>query len=221
MALVKICGINSEAAFGATVEAGADYLGFVFFPHSPRAVTPAQAASLCARHTGGPKRVGLFVNPTPEAIAAVLAEVRLDILQIYGNIPAGLTLPVWRALGAATHADLPAAGEPVDGYVVEAKPPPGATRPGGNAVTADWTLLSHWQAPKPWLLAGGLTPRNVAAALAQTGANGADVSSGVETAPGVKSPELIKEFIKEVAFLKKMPGPAWSANAASAKNFRA
>jgi len=209
MASVKICGINSEAAFDATVEAGADYLGFVFFEHSPRHVTPAQAAALAARHAGGPKRVGLFVNPTAEEIAAVLAHVDLDILQIHGNIPAGLSRPVWRALGVATPEDLPVAGEDVAGYVLEAKPPPGATRPGGNATLADWALLAQWHAPKPWLLAGGLTPQNVAAALAQTRADGADVSSGVETAPGVKSPELIKKFIEEVAFLTK----------SSAKNF--
>jgi phosphoribosylanthranilate isomerase len=209
MALVKICGINSAAAFDATVAAGADYLGFVFFQRSPRYVTPAQAAGLTARHAGGPKRVGLFVNPTLADITAVLAEVELDILQINGSIPAGLSRPVWRAFGAATAEDLPVAGESVAGYVAEAKPPPGASRPGGNATIADWALLSQWQAPKPWLLAGGLTPQNVGAALVQTRADGADVSSGVETAPGVKSPELIKKFIEEVAFLKKR----------SAKNF--
>jgi len=201
---VKICGINSPAALDAAVEASADFIGFVFFPASPRFASPAAAAALSARHAGGPKRVGLFVNPGFDEIEEVLQALTLDILQIYAP-PAQIAalkfrfgLPIWRALGAATPADLPAQDEPVDGYVIEAKPPPGATRPGGNAITADWDLLSAWNTPKFWLLAGGLTPDNVAAALAKTGAPGADVSSGVETVPGVKSPELIRKFIKEV-----------------------
>ncbi len=203
-ALIKICGINSSAAFDATVEAGADYLGFVFFPPSPRYVTGGQAAELSARHVGGPKRVGLFVNPTAVEIEAVLGEVPLDILQIYGSasevagLKAHFAMPVWRAMGVASEADFPAFGESVDGYVVEAKPPPGSTRPGGNAVTADWNLVKRWPQKKFWLLAGGLTPENVAAAVAKTAAPGVDVSSGAETAPGVKSPELVKKFVDSV-----------------------
>jgi hypothetical protein len=104
--------------------------------------------------------------------------------------------PVWRQLGVASAADFPAADERADGYVVEAKPPPGATRPGGNAVRADWALLATFRPAKPWLLAGGLNPGNVAEAIARTGAPGVDVSSGVETAPGVKSPELIRAFVR-------------------------
>jgi phosphoribosylanthranilate isomerase len=205
--LVKICGVNSEAAFDAVVEAGADYLGFVFFKRSPRFVTGAQAASLSARHAGGPRRTGLFVNPAQAEIAAVLAEISLDILQIYGPDEAitaarqAFGLPVWQALGVTSARDFPAP-EVADGYVVEAKPPVGATRPGGNAVLADWELLAQWPGKKPWLLAGGLTPENVGAALRQTAAPGADVSSGVETAPGIKSPALIKNFVNEVRKIK-------------------
>jgi phosphoribosylanthranilate isomerase len=201
---VKICGVNSPAAFDAVVEAGADYLGFVFFERSPRFVTGAQAAALAARHAGGPKRVGLFVAPSHDEIAEVLARVKLDILQVYAPdaavaaIKAAFGLPVWRALGVAGAQDLPGAGACADGYVVEAKPPPGATRPGGNAVQADWGLLSGWRAEKFWLLAGGLNPANVAGALRQTGAPGADVSSGVESAPGVKSPAAIAAFVAAV-----------------------
>jgi phosphoribosylanthranilate isomerase len=201
---VKICGVNSEAAFDAVVTAGADYLGFVFFPPSPRFVTAAEAAALSARHEGGPRRVGLFVQPTLSEIAAVLAEMKLDVLQVHApaaalaEIKARFGLDVWRSVGVAAEADFPAPDETADGYVVEAKPPPGATRPGGNAVTADWGLLGRWAAQKIWLVAGGLTPENVAAALAQTGAPGADVSSGVESAPGVKSPELIRRFVATV-----------------------
>ena len=200
---VKICGINSAASFDAVVEAGADFLGFVFFPPSPRCVTPTQAAALSARHTGGPRRVGLFVKPSAADIEAVLSEVKLDILQIYAPaaevaaLKERFGLPVWRSLGISSQADFPDA-ESVDGYVAEQKPPPGATRPGGNAVQANWDLLARWQPEKFWLLAGGLRPDNVAEALRITGAPGADVSSGVETAPGQKSPALIKEFVGAV-----------------------
>jgi phosphoribosylanthranilate isomerase len=202
MSLVKICGINSDAAIDAAVEAGADYIGFVFFTASPRYVTPAEAAMLSARHQGAkPLRVGLFVNPGFDEIETILHEISLDILQIHGSPPLVAALrdrfgrPVWRQLGVTTAADFPAPNEVADGYVVEAKPPPGATRPGGNAVQADWPLLAQLRPPKPWLLAGGLRPDNVAEALRITGAPGVDVSSGVETAPGQKSPELIRRFI--------------------------
>jgi phosphoribosylanthranilate isomerase len=201
---VKICGVNSPTAFDAVVEAGADYLGFVFFPVSPRFVTPEQATELSARYEGGPERVGLFVNPGMAEIEAVLAGVKLDILQIYAPvdevaaIKARFGLPVWRAAGVAAVEDFPAPDESSDGYVLEAKAPKGATRPGGNAVRADWELLAGWRGKKFWLLAGGLTPENVAGAIRQTGAPGADVSSGVEPAPGVKSPELIRDFVAAV-----------------------
>ncbi|OYV33686.1 MAG: N-(5'-phosphoribosyl)anthranilate isomerase, partial [Acidocella sp. 20-61-6] len=177
--LVKICGINSADAFDAAAESGADYVGFVFCAASPRNVTPDQAAAISARQEGGPKRVGLFVNPGKSEIEAALAVVKLDILQIHGTAASiaalGLDMPVWQALGIATQADFPAPAQAIAGYVVEAKPPPGATRPGGNAVIADWELLSRFRPTKPWLLAGGLNPDNVQAALRQTGAPGADV----------------------------------------------
>lgn len=201
---VKICGVNSAAAFDAVVAAGADYLGFVFFPPSPRFVTASQAAALSAREAGGPKRVGLFVNPQQGEIETVLAAVKLDVLQVHASLEAvadfktRFGLEIWRSVGIASAAEFPAPDEAADGYVVEAKPPPGATRPGGNAVIADWGLLARWSAPKFWLLAGGLRPDNVAAALAETGAPGADVSSGVESAPGIKSPELIQRFVDAV-----------------------
>lgn len=203
-ASVKICGINSPASFDAVVEAEADFLGFVFFPPSPRFVMPAQAAELSARHSGGPRRVGLFVKPAAADIASVLAVVKLDILQIHASpaeaaaLKTQFDLPLWRSLGIASQDDFPDMAEVVDGYVAEQKPPPGATRPGGNAVQADWALLARWRPEKFWLLAGGLRPETVAEALRITGAPGADVSSGVETAPGQKSPGLIKAFVEAV-----------------------
>ncbi|HTB44064.1 MAG TPA: phosphoribosylanthranilate isomerase [Acetobacteraceae bacterium] len=197
---VKICGINDPEAFDTAVSAGADYVGLVFFPPSPRYVTPAQAATLSARHSGGPLRVGLFVDPAAEAIEAVLGTVALDVLQVYGtvDVPAlrvRFGLPVWRGVGVDSAADLPREAGGADALVLEAKPPPAATRPGGNAARFDWSLLRNWTAPAPWALAGGLTPDNVAEAIRTTGATTVDVSSGVESARGVKDPALIRQFI--------------------------
>jgi phosphoribosylanthranilate isomerase len=197
---VKICGINHPVAFDAAIAAGADWIGFNFFPPSPRCVLPAQAASLSARSPGGPPRVGLFVDPTPDAIAATLETVRLDILQLYGafDLPmlhARFGLPIWHAVGVAGAEDLPVAARGADMLVMEAKAPPEATRPGGNAVRFDWSLLQGWTAPVPWILAGGLTVDNVAEAIRTTGARAVDVSSGVEKARGVKDPALIRAFI--------------------------
>ncbi len=201
MARVKICGINSEAAFDAAHDGSADWIGFVFFARSPRFVTPAQAARLSARKPGGPLRVGLFVEPGDAEIAATLAVVPLDVLQVYADAPraaairARFGVAVWRAVGVGVVADLPRDAAGIDGYIVEAKPPADATRPGGNAVTFDWTLTAGWAAPAPWLLAGGLTPGNVGDAIGQSGAPAVDVSSGVESGPGVKDASLVARFI--------------------------
>jgi phosphoribosylanthranilate isomerase len=198
---VKICGINDPEAFDTAVAAGADWVGFAFFPPSPRFVTPATARALSARHAGGPLRVGLFVDPAPLAIAAALDAVPLDILQLYGRIDdlpalrARFGLPIWRPVGVDRADDLPRDDRGADALLLEAKPPPKATRPGGNAVSFDWSLLRHWQAPAPWVLAGGLTPDNVASAIRATGATAVDVSSGVERRRGEKDPALIRAFI--------------------------
>lgn len=197
---VKICGINSPDAFDAAVDAGADWLGFAFFPPSPRFVTPAAAAALSARRPGGPLRVGLFVDPTAETIAGVLETMPLDILQLYGiaDVPtlrARFGRTIWRAVGIGAAADLPQDARGADALVLEAKPPPDATRPGGNATAFDWSLLRGWASPAPWVLAGGLTPDNVAQAIRGTGATAVDVSSGVESVRGVKDPLLIRSFI--------------------------
>ena len=200
MIKVKICGLTDEISVDTAVAAGADWIGFNFFPPSPRFAAPARAAALSARHQGGPKRVGLFVKPSEDEIAAVLDVLPLDILQLYVPQPRAMELrarfglPVWRAVGVERPADLPLTAEE-DGLLVEAKPPAGATRPGGNAVSFDWTILAGWQAPAPWLLAGGLTPDNVAQAIRVSGAAAVDVSSGVESSTGVKDPALIRQFI--------------------------
>lgn len=213
MTRVKVCGIASADAFDAAVAAGADWIGFVFFPPSPRAVTPAQAAALSARHAGGPLRVGLFVDPDDAAIAAALAAVRLDVLQLYVDAARAAELrvrfgvPVWRAVGVSTRAELPDTAEGIDGLVIEPKPPPGATRPGGNAVALDWSLPAGWHAPAPWLLAGGLTPETVAAAIRVSGASAVDVSSGVERSPGVKDTALIAAFVAAAKAAVPSSGP--------------
>lgn len=207
---VKICGINDAAGFDAAAEAGADMVGFVFFPPSPRAVTPAAAAALSARRQDGPLRVGLFVDADDATLAATLAAVRLDILQLHGAeapariaaIRARFGVPVMKAIGVATRAEVAEAVRcfaPVANRLLfDAKPPPSGTAgalPGGNAASFDWSIMQGAAMPVPWLLAGGLTEANVAEAIAAAGAPGVDVSSGVERARGVKDPARIAAFV--------------------------
>ncbi|MDX5930395.1 phosphoribosylanthranilate isomerase [Acidiphilium acidophilum] len=199
MIRVKICGITTPHAYRAATEAGADWIGFNFFPRSPRHVTPQQAESIAGLR--GPSRVGLFVEPDMAVIEQTLAVFSLDILQIYAGAPtcwaiaARFGLPVWRAVGVAHASDLPRTSEGLAGFVIEAKAPAGADRPGGNATAFDWSITRNWQSPGPWLLGGGLRPDNVATAVALSGASAVDVSSGVEDQPGHKSSELIRAFI--------------------------
>ena len=198
---VKICGIKTAEAFDAALDAGADWVGFVFYQKSPRYLTAAQAHAISARHLGGPPRVGLFVGATDTEIAAVLAEMPLDILQLYdaparvAGLAARFGLPVWRSVSLAAGTPPPQDAAGAAALLVEPPPPPGATRPGGNAVALDWPLLAGWHPPFPWLLAGGLTPLNVQRAIVESGAAAVDVSSGVETAPGQKSSALIRAFV--------------------------
>ncbi len=197
MIKIKICGITDQPAYDAAQHA--DFLGLNFFPRSPRFITPAQAAALA--RPGGPAKIGLFVSPSEAEVTASLTAVRLDALQVYADAEACRALrarfgvKIWRAVGVASAADLPRDDEGLDGFVIEAKAPAGATRPGGNAAALDWSMLIGWQAPAPWLLGGGLTPDNVGKAIAASGAPGVDVSSGIEDAPGHKSPALIRAFI--------------------------
>ncbi|MFN3526225.1 MAG: phosphoribosylanthranilate isomerase [Paracoccus sp. (in: a-proteobacteria)] len=206
MAQVKICGLREATHVRAASEAGARYLGFVFFPKSPRAVTADEAAALMAEVPVGVASVGLFVDPTDALLASVLDRVPLDIVQLHGHetpdrvaeLRALTGLPVMKAVGIAGPDDLAQLtdyGLVADMLLVDAKPAPGSVLPGGNGLAFDWRLLQGRRWLRPWLLAGGLTPANVAEAVRLTGAPGVDVSSGVESAPGVKDAALIRDFI--------------------------
>jgi phosphoribosylanthranilate isomerase len=206
VAQVKICGLSQAAHVHAAVDAGARYLGFVFFPKSPRAVTPEAAAGLAALAPVGVARVGLFVNPDDALLERVLAVAPLDIIQLHGSetpdrvaqVKAKAGLPVMKAVGISGPDDLGQLtnyGLVADVLLVDAKPPKDAVLPGGNGLSFDWRLLVGRRWLRPWMLAGGLTPDNVAEAVRLTGAPVVDVSSGVESAPGVKDPKMIAAFV--------------------------
>jgi phosphoribosylanthranilate isomerase len=203
--LAKICGISTPEAAEAAVRGGAGFVGFMFFPPSPRYVTPAQAAQL-AREIPV-RKVGVFVDADDATIDATLPA--LDMLQLHGRetpervvaLKARTGKPVIKVMPLAVPADVAKARvyEPVaDWLLFDAKPAPGAPLPGGNGVPFDWTLLAGTTWAKPWLLSGGLTPDNVEAAARATGAQAVDVSSGVESAPGRKDVKRIAAFLDAV-----------------------
>lgn len=203
---VKICGLTRPEDVAAAVAAGATYLGFNFFPKSPRYVDIPDAAALAVEVPDGVAKVALVVNADDDMLDALVGAVPIDILQLHGDEPpervlavkARYGLPVMKVIGVATAEDLPQLdehGRVADQLLVDAKPPPGADRPGGNAVTFDWNLIAGRRWPVPWMLAGGLTPENVADGIAKTGAMQVDVASGVESAPGIKDAQMIADFI--------------------------
>jgi phosphoribosylanthranilate isomerase len=203
---VKICGLTRPEDVVAAAEAGARYVGLVFFAKSPRNVSVDVARALAVEVPMGIAKVALVVNPTDAEIDAICAAVPLDILQLHGSetpervveLRARTGLPVMKAVGISDASDLEklAMYEAVaDQILVDAKPPKDAVLPGGNGLSFDWRLISARRWPKPWMLAGGLTPQNVAEAVALTGAPQVDVSSGVESAPGVKDAALIAAFV--------------------------
>lgn len=203
---VKICGLSTPETVRAAVAAGARYLGFVFFAKSPRNVTPGQAAELTGEVPPGVAKVALVVDPSNALLDEIMATAPVDMIQLHGHesparvaeVRARYGLPVMKAVGIADENDLGALSQyeaVADQILVDAKPPKGAKLPGGNAVAFDWRLIAGRDWQKPWMLAGGLTPENVAQAIRLTGARQVDVSSGVESAPGVKDVALIRAFI--------------------------
>jgi phosphoribosylanthranilate isomerase len=208
----KICGINSEVSMRAAVDGGAAFVGLVFFPPSPRAVSVAQSIALAGLAPPQITKVGLFVEPTDEELEAAVGTGILDMIQLHGMEPPVRAreirdtwgLPVMKAFGLASNADLgrPAAYDGIADFLLfDGLGDPDSPIPGGNAAAFDWRILSgtHW--PAPWMLAGGLTAENVARAVNETGAQIVDVSSGVESRRGEKDPELIAAFLRAVASL--------------------
>lgn len=203
---VKICGLTRPEDVHAAAEAGAAYTGFVFFPKSPRNLSIAQARDLAVEVPMGIAKVALVVNADDALLDAITDTVPLDMLQLHGSespdrvreVRQRYGLPVMKAVGVADVEDVAALdlyAEVADQILVDAKPPRNADLPGGNGVSFDWRLISARRWSVPWMLAGGLTPDNVADAVALTGAKQLDVSSGVESAPGIKDAGLIRSFV--------------------------
>jgi phosphoribosylanthranilate isomerase len=204
----KICGLCTPETLDAALTGGASHVGFVFFPQSPRHLTVDRAAALAARVPERVTRVGVFVDPDDALLAAAIQAGRLHALQLHKVSPdrasavvARFRLPLWIAIAVRSRADL----DPAQGWrgiaerlVYDAKTPQGAL-PGGMGLRFDWKLLDGFSHPLPWALSGGLSPENVAEAIGVTGARLVDVSSGVESAPGVKDVDKIAAFLQAVA----------------------
>jgi phosphoribosylanthranilate isomerase len=203
---VKICGLRTSADVTAVARAGAAYAGFVFFAKSPRNVTLPEARLAALAAPPGLAKVALTVDADDATLDAIVEAVPLDMLQLHGRespdrvaqVRARYRLPVMKAIGLADESDLPAIfafSTVADQILIDAKPPRGADLPGGNGLAFDWRLLAGRRWLRPWMLAGGLTAKNVAEAVRLTGARQVDVSSGVESAPGVKDAARIAAFV--------------------------
>lgn len=204
---VKICGLRTVADVAAVAAAGAAYAGFVFFPKSPRNLTVEAARVLALAAPEGLAKVALVVDAEDAVLDAIVEGVPLDMLQLHGHespervaaVRARYGLPVMKAVGVADEGDLAALFDyatVADQILVDAKPPKGADLPGGNGLSFDWRLVAQRRWLRPWMLAGGLTAENVAEAVRLTNARQVDVSSGVESAPGVKDAGKIAAFVR-------------------------
>lgn len=204
---VKICGLRTVADIAAVAAAGAAYAGFVFFAKSPRHLTIDSARELALAAPVGLAKVALTVDADDATLDAIVAAVPLDMLQLHGHESPGRVaeirsrygLPVMKAVGVADEGDLAALFDytlVADQILIDAKPPKDAVLPGGNGLSFDWRLVAQRRWLRPWMLAGGLTAENVAEAIRLTNARQVDVSSGVETAPGVKDAARIAAFVQ-------------------------
>lgn len=204
---VKLCGLKTKTDVVAAADAGASYVGFVFFAKSPRHLDLEDARTLAVSVPVGLAKVALTVNADDAELDALTSHVPLDMLQLHGSespervwaVKARYGLPVMKVLGVADREDLATIdiySQVADQLLLDAKPPEDADRPGGNALAFDWSLIAGRRWNVPWMLAGGLTPDNVAKAVAMTGAQQVDVSSGVESAPGVKDQARMMAFVK-------------------------
>lgn len=211
MTEIKICGINTEASLNAAISAGADYVGLVLYPKSPRNVEFEEAANLAERARGKVKVVALVVDPGPAILSVLRHAIKPDIVQLHGHEPIDLVarlrnalpgIELWKAVPVSSVDDVAEARAYLNPethahrLLFDAKPAEKSDLPGGNGLSFDWRILDGIADAFPFILAGGLTPENVADAIRLTGAKTVDVSSGVEVEPGKKSPELIRGFIQ-------------------------
>ncbi|KQV20271.1 N-(5'-phosphoribosyl)anthranilate isomerase [Rhizobium sp. Root1203] len=206
---IKICGLKTAEAIDRALKRGATHIGFIFFEKSPRYIEPDIAGRLAEPARGKAKIVAVVVNPTNDDLDEIVALLKPDVLQLHGEespervltIKAVYGLPVIKALSVRTADDLKRVEAYVgiaDRFLFDAKPPKGSELPGGNGVSFDWSLLTWLDGNVDYMLSGGLNKGNIAEALAVTRAPGIDASSGVESAPGVKSVAMIDEFFDAV-----------------------
>lgn len=206
---IKICGLSTDAALAAAIDGGADLAGFIFFEKSPRHIDLDTARALAKTAAGRIGKVAVTVNAEDDYLDAIVAALRPDFLQLHGDeTPARLSalrarhgLPLFKAFSLTGPGDFDRVRtyeEVADGFLFDAKPPKDSALPGGNGVAFDWRLLAGYAPPPPYFLSGGLTAGNIGEALAVSGAVAVDISSGVETAPGVKDVAKIAAFIKTV-----------------------
>jgi phosphoribosylanthranilate isomerase len=211
---VKICGLKTEAALEAALAGGADYVGLVFFPPSPRNITPETAGPLAARARGRARIVALMVDPDDALLDAVVSAVDPDLLQLHGEespervaeVRRRWARPVMKAVKIETAEDADAAlayRSTADLILFDARAPEDSPLPGGNGAAFDWGALASVKDKVAYMLSGGLTPDNVAEAIRATGARIVDVSSGVEARPGEKDPTLIQRFLRAAKAAKQ------------------
>ncbi len=213
--IVKICGLSTPETLDAALQAGADMVGFVFFPASPRHIGLDAARELGRRANGRAEKVALTVDADDATLANIVETLKPDMLQLHGNETVGRVrdikqkfgLPAMKVIAVETSADLaalPGYAAVADRILFDARAPKGATRPGGLGTVFDWRLLSELDVKVPFIISGGLNAGNVAEAARVTHACGFDVSSGVESSPGIKDPEMIRAFIHAARLVQEL-----------------